>query len=76
MRKGTMSARYYFHLSANGRFLKDEEGVELDSNWLDRKAIQDIANAVALEEGWTEGVSQFEVIDESGDTVFVVPFHS
>jgi hypothetical protein len=71
-----MAPRYYFHLRANGQILKDEEGIELDPEWLSQKAIQDIADAVALEDGWEKGVSQFEVSDESGSTVFVVPLRS
>lgn len=73
---GVGMSRYYFHVCADGELIKDEEGVELDPECLDKKVLKELAEAAAAEEGGAKDGAKlhFQVVDERGQVLFVLPF--
>jgi len=72
-------ACYFFHIRDNGVMLEDPDGIELADLDAARDKCKKLIRTVLQEEGMTEEFSanrEFQVIDELGRTVLVVPFRS
>ncbi len=73
-----MSPRYYFHLGYRDRFYRDEEGDELPDEGAARAharaTARDLIQTTRAEtiRDWFD--CAFEVADENGRTVLVLPF--
>jgi len=68
---------YYFHIRDDSVLLEDPDGIELPNLDAAREECRKLILSVLQEEGMTEGFSakrEFQVVDESGETVLVVPF--
>jgi hypothetical protein len=69
--------RYYFHVRADGELIRDRDGLEFSrSEDLNEGQLKAIADSLAGDESPNERPSdyEFEVVDESGHLVLVVPF--
>ncbi|MCT8971050.1 DUF6894 family protein [Microbaculum marinisediminis] len=71
--------RYFFHIRDDGLLVTDVEGVELpDIPDLEERLLK-VAREVLAEEEWkaelTDGRS-FEIVNEEGRTILVVPFRN
>jgi hypothetical protein len=69
--------RYYFHVRADGELIRDDKGLELSCpEDLNRERLKAIAKSIADDEFPNETRSdyEFEVFDQSGYLVFVLPF--
>jgi hypothetical protein len=69
--------RYFFHIRTDGQLIEDFEGIELPEipdieAWL-LKAASDVLSEEEWQRERTEGRS-FEVVDEKGQVVLIVPF--
>ena len=63
-------ARYYFHVRVREQLRPDEVGLELQ----DLSRVEEDIREVLLEQDWTlDPEAQFEVTDEIGRIVMVVP---
>ena len=70
---------YYFHIRDNGDLIKDPDGLELPDVDAVRAECKRIIASVLQEEQMDDQRSanrEFQVEDEAGRTVFVVPFRS
>jgi hypothetical protein len=70
-------ARYYFHIRCQGFFLADPTGIDLTDIDVGGEECCEIIRDVLSEERWlTDSVDgrRFEIADESGHTVSVLPF--
>jgi Domain of unknown function (DUF6894) len=68
---------YYFHIRDDGVLLEDPDGIELPNLDAAREECRKLILSVLQEEGMTQEFSakrEFQVVDESGETVLVVPF--
>ena len=68
---------YYFHLRDKGELILDSEGLKLPDIASARDECRKIVRAVLDEEKWRSEIRpdrQFEIVDDSGRTVLVVPF--
>jgi hypothetical protein len=68
---------YYFHIRDKGELVLDPDGLELPDIASARDACRKIVRAVLDEQKWQDEVEtdrQFEIVDELGRTVLVVPF--
>jgi Domain of unknown function (DUF6894) len=69
--------RYFFHVRDDGQLFEDIEGIELPDipdveAWL-LKAASEVLSEAEWQKERTEGRS-FEVVDEKGQIVLIVPF--
>lgn len=72
-------ACYFFHIRDNGVMLEDPDGVELADLEAARDKCRKLIRTVLQEEGMTAEFSanrEFQIDDEDGRTVLVVPFRS
>ena len=70
---------YYFHVRENGALLRDPDGLELPDLDAIRSELSKLIMSVLQEEQITEEFSanrEFQVQDERGRTVLIVPFRS
>jgi hypothetical protein len=68
---------YYFHIRDHGELVLDPDGLELPDIASARDECRKIVRAVLDEEKWPGEVEtdrQFEIVDELGHAVLVVPF--
>ncbi|WP_436640350.1 DUF6894 family protein [Microbaculum sp. FT89] len=71
--------RYFFHIRDDGLLVTDVEGVELpDIPDLEERLLR-VAREVLAEDEWkaelTDGRS-FEIVNEEGRTILIVPFRN
>ena len=72
-----MMPTYYFHIRENGTLIRDPDGLELPDLDAVRGECRSLILSVLREEQVDEARSadrQFQVEDESGRTVLLVPF--
>ena len=75
--KGEFMPAYYFHVRENGALLRDTDGLELPDFDAVCNELKRLIISVLQEEQMTEEFSanrEFQVDDEHGRTVLVVPF--
>ena len=76
--RGRSMPAYYFHIRNSGILIRDPDGVELSDLNAARAECLRLILSVLREEQIDEQLSsdrQFEVEDESGRTILIVPFH-
>ncbi len=70
---------YYFHIHDNGVLLEDTEGIELADDDAVREECREVILSVLQEVfpgGWVSNNRHFQIVDEHGVTVLVLPFGS
>ncbi|NLS07165.1 hypothetical protein HGP14_34760 [Rhizobium sp. P32RR-XVIII] len=70
-------ARYYFHIRTGDQLVEDDEGVELPNVAAVQQEARNAAREMIAElvmGGEQIAAQRFEIVDESGDIVAVLPF--
>ena len=68
-------AQYYFHVRTDRGLVEDEEGVDLPHMQAVRHEALVSAHEFIAEAEWS-GALTFEVADDSGDTVLILPIQA
>jgi hypothetical protein len=68
--------RYFFHIRNGGDLIEDSDGLELTDPATARDECSKAMKEILLENEWQAlmGECQFEIVDELGRTIAVLPF--
>jgi hypothetical protein len=69
--------KYFFHVRIDGALIEDADGLELPDADSIRNRCAEAINEIVAEEKWRGATDcEFQIVDELGRTIAVVPFRS